>query len=215
MTYQPNIPTGTVDLDQDYLNIQGNFQQLDTQFGVDHIPFSDPTASIHGYHEDIHFNPISTTITNAPNNYIAATATPQGVPPTTPGFGQLFSAQVNDGINTDQSLYWISGGGRTIPLTRNLTPVSATNGYTCLPGGLILQWGTFTAVSTTATSQSFNINFPNACFGVWANMQKLTSQSSVDTVYCYGFNGAGPVSAFTYFSTSSGTRDINWVAVGN
>ena len=56
--YQPSIPTGLVDLDQDYQNIQNNFQQLDTTFGVDHTTFSNNTAQ-NGYHTVVHLIPQS------------------------------------------------------------------------------------------------------------------------------------------------------------
>src|SRR5258706_8887704 len=50
--YQPGIPTGTVNLDVDYQNLQDNFQQLDTTFGVDHIKFSQGTNN--GFHTVVH-----------------------------------------------------------------------------------------------------------------------------------------------------------------
>jgi hypothetical protein len=156
MTYQPGIPTGNVKLNIDYSAVQTNFQQLDTQFSVDHIPFSSTTGSPpNGYHQSIHYNPQSTTVTNAPNNYTSAAQYPQGVPATTAGFGQLFSSQVNDGINVDTGLYWLSGAGRQIALTRNFVPVKANNGVTFLPGGLILQWGR-QAIASAANGTTFN-----------------------------------------------------------
>ena len=36
MSYQPGIPTGFIGLNEDYLNIQNNFTELNTQFSVDH-----------------------------------------------------------------------------------------------------------------------------------------------------------------------------------
>ena len=41
--YLNNIPTGIVNLDVDYKNIQNNFSQLDTSFGINHFPFSENT----------------------------------------------------------------------------------------------------------------------------------------------------------------------------
>jgi hypothetical protein len=123
--YQPGIPTGTVDLDQDYLNIQNNFGQLDTTFGVGHTKFSDVTGQ-NGYHKAIQI-------------------IPQAAPTAISGYGQLFSSTVNDGINVDQALFWLSGGNKNIPLTRNFTPTNAQNGATMLPGGLILNWGLYNA----------------------------------------------------------------------
>jgi hypothetical protein len=50
--YQPGIPTGLVNLDVDYQNIQDNFQQLDTTFAVDHYAYSDPSSS-NGFHNKV------------------------------------------------------------------------------------------------------------------------------------------------------------------
>jgi len=159
-SYQPGIPTGTVNLDVDYLNIQRNFQQLDTSFGVDHVTFSNQTAQ-NGYHKSIHFNPVSTTATNPPNNY------PPVTPAAVPGYGQLMSPQVNDGINADTALYFLTGGNRKIQLTSNFVPVASQNGYTFLPGGIIMQWAQFTSPGSTGTitfTSSGGIAFPNSCF---------------------------------------------------
>lgn len=67
--YQPGIPTGTVNLDVDYLNIQGNFTQANVVFGTDHYPFDNATAN-KGRH-----NLVTTpVVVNNP---------PTGLPPTT------------------------------------------------------------------------------------------------------------------------------------
>ena len=47
--YQPLIPTGLVDLDEDYQNIQGNFEQLNIVYGTDHYPFDNATPN-QGFH---------------------------------------------------------------------------------------------------------------------------------------------------------------------
>lgn len=154
MTYQPNIPIGSTPLSVDYANIQNNFQQLDTIFDVDHITFSNVTAQ-KGYHQSVHLNPISTTTTNPPDNQ------PVVPPATTPGVGQIFSSQINDGINQDEALYYLTGGGRLMQLTRNIQPnnTSVANGknrgYTFLPGGLLFQWGFVTGTTTGYTQLTF------------------------------------------------------------
>jgi len=159
--YQPGIPTGRVNFNVDYQNVQNNFLQLDTSFGVDHLPFSNQSGQ-NGYHTSVHLNPVSTLTVNPSN--------PENFPPTTPtvtpGYGQLFSAQVNDGSNTDTALYWLTGGGILTELTRNLAPVVAQNGYTYLPGGIIMQWARFAAPSNSGTLlfSTNGIEFPKNCF---------------------------------------------------
>lgn len=47
--YNPGVPTGTVDLNVDYLNLQGNFQQANIVYGTDHYPFDNATPN-QGFH---------------------------------------------------------------------------------------------------------------------------------------------------------------------
>lgn len=207
MTYQPGIPTGLIDLNIDYTNIQTNFSQLDTQFGIDHVPFSNTTGSINGYHESIHFNPESTTVTNPPNNY------PPNVPAATPGFGQLFSCQVNDGIAADEALYYLSGGGSLTTLTRNFQPVASTNGKTFLPGGLILQWGT-TSSSSSNIPVSFSPAFPSAIYNI--QVTRLHSSSSPGSTFGYWVSTSGlSTSGFTIVNNDGHTWSYYWLAIGN
>lgn len=49
--YDPLVPTGFVDLDTDYANLQNNFQQLDDIFGIDHVKYSIITNS--GFHNKV------------------------------------------------------------------------------------------------------------------------------------------------------------------
>ena len=109
--FQPNVPTGSVPLDQDYLNLQGNNQQLDIAYGVDHVAFSDvtgiPPGGVSGMHKEVHLVPMAT-------------------PAALAGYGQLFSNTSTD-VNTDTSLYWLTGGNRLIQLTSNIQPVTSNN----------------------------------------------------------------------------------------
>ncbi len=148
MTYQPGIPTGSVPLNQDYVNLQTNFGQLNTQFLVDHVPLTSTSGTPpNGYHTKIHMVPPSTPSSNPPSNY-----PPNGYTATA-GYGQVFAPTTNDGINTDQTLFFLTGGNRLLQLTRNFVPVASANGYTFLPGGLILQWGTVTAAFSGGASK--------------------------------------------------------------
>ncbi len=198
--YQPGIPTGTVNLDVDFQNLQDNFQQLDTTFGVDHVTFSNQTAQ-NGYHEDIHFNPVSTTATNPPNNQ------PPVTPAAIPGYGQLFSAGINDGINTDTALYFLTGGNRLMQLTSNFAPVASQNGRTYLPGGIIIQWAQFSAPSASGTRlfSTSGIAFPNNCFIVilqgddstTANENLLVTSRSATS---FGFKSLNSGKLYTYLA---------------
>ena len=176
-SYQPNIPTGFVNLDTDYQNIQGNFQQLDTSFGVDHTPFSG--AVNNGYHQIIHFQ---------------SNATPAAIA----NIGQLFSAVVNDGLDTDTVLYFLTGKGKLLELTSNVQPSRANNGYTFLPGGLILQW-MLVPNPIVSTNYNYPKPFPNAVFNI--SLTPIVNDNS--TIRLYVSTGTVNTTSFQIESTSS------------
>lgn len=204
-TFQPSIPTGTVKFSEDYTNIQQNFNQLDVTFGVDHVTFSNQTAQ-NGYHKDLHMVPVSTVASNPPNN------NPIVAPATVAGIGQLFTAQNNDGFNSDESLFFLTGGGRQMRLTSNVDPLKNINGYTFLPGGFLMQWAKFTAVGSVITAKTFIslglIDFPNNCYNMQATINNANSENllTISAVTKTGFN---------YFNTSSTAKDFFIVAIGN
>ncbi len=212
-TYQPGIPTGTVNLDVDYKALQANFTALDTIFNVDHVTYSNTTAQ-KGYHKDIHFNPISTTVTNGPNNYVTATQYPQGIPATVTGIGQLFSSSVTDGVNTDTGLYWLTGGGRQIALTRNFAPVIAATGYTFLPGGLIMQWGSIATPASGAPVAgnlvTFPLTFPNNVFSITLGPSRANTTNEALTVNSTTVTTAG----FNVITGSNNYARVYWQAIG-
>lgn len=206
-TYQPGIPTGLVNLDVDYQNIQNNFQQLDTSFGKDHVTFSSQTAQ-NGYHTSIHLNPISTTVTNPPNNQPVVT------PVATAGYGQLFSASIDDGINTDTALYFLTGGNRLIQLTRNFAPVASASGYTFLPGGLVMQWGLATVTGSLSISYAIPLSAPafsiqltqfnSGVSSIVEFLQVFATSSTAFTLRVIDSNG----------TVSGSPRTIYWTAIG-
>lgn len=51
--YQPLIPTGTVNLDEDYQNLQGNFEQANIVYGEDHFAFDNATVGEQGFHDKV------------------------------------------------------------------------------------------------------------------------------------------------------------------
>lgn len=211
-TYQPNIPTGTINLDVDYQNLRGNFQQLDTSFGIDHLPFSDQTAQ-NGYHTSIHLDPISTTTSNPPNNQ------PVVPPATTAGIGQVFSSEINDGISIDNALYFLTGNGLLSQLTRNFLPSANANGYTYLPGGIMLQWGQVTGLSGSWPGgnqpllfATGNINFSSNCFAVFTTFIGPTSSSTGD-ICIVSKSNLNFVWNFTG-SSSAAFSGFYWLALG-
>ena len=206
-SFQPSVPSGMVFLDQDYANIQQNFAALDTYFGANHVPFSvSALGTPSGYHTEINMVPFSTVTSNGPNNQ------PVAAPSATPGFGQIFSAQINDGIGSaDEALYYLSGGGKLTQLTRNFAPATTANGYTFLPGGLILQYGSSTAVkSSGSTTITFPIPFPVAVYSVQCTV--VTSDNS--TIRFSILNNSALDKFITTQTSTSKFTNLYWTAIG-
>lgn len=196
MSYQPGIPTGSVPLNIDYKNLQTNFQQLDTIFGIDHIPYSQLPNQ--GYHTKVHL-------------------VPAAPPAFTAGTGQLVSTTTTD-INTDQSLYWLTGANRLLQLTMNFDSVKAGNGYTFLPGGIIFQWGITPLLAagsyTTVTFATSNKAFPNACLSVM--LTRISDQGtspSANSVFVRDSSVTSTGFQITN-TTSSSSQFAYWWAIG-
>jgi len=211
-TYNPLVPTGTIPLNLDYKNLQKNFNQIDITYGVDHVPLTNPDP-INGYHKTIHSVPFSTAGV-APAN---ATNQPVVAPTSVVGVSEIFTAIINDGINTASSLYHQTDTGILQQLTRNFLPTSGVkNGYTFVPGGFIIQWGEVASTASVPTPLTFstnNIEFPNICFTVYTQpYYSAAAPSNSATVAISNIDRLG----FDWkFITSSGSYNgFLWMAIG-
>lgn len=82
----------------------------------------------------------------------------------------------------------------------------SSSGWTKLPNGLFIQWG-YNLATTSATTYSFPIAFPNACFSVIPG--NITNPGS-DAA-----SGAGVVSASQFsLSRKTAQQTLFWLAVG-
>lgn len=204
-TFTTGYPPDGSSLGQTKATIRNNLDGTFLTLAVDHINNNgSPGAKPAGYHKVIH------SVPQASN------------PAPVAGYGQLFCKTVNSFTN-DQALFWETGAGIVQQLTTNITPTANTNGYTFLPGGLILQWG-FRSVtsgawpSNTNTALNFtaqvpaNVNFQSNCFAVWTtNSGTGTSQGQVEIA---SKSTTGFVWRFTG-SSSATENGFFWWAIGN
>lgn len=189
MAYQPNIPTGSVPLNQDFLNIQGNFSSLNTQFNEDHVPLTSTSGTPpNGYHKAIHL-------------------VPQAPPAAVAGYGELYARNLNDGSAVGEQLWYqfVNGSAVTInfPITRNFQPSIASPGYTFLPGGLIFQWGS--SVSDGSGNIPFPLTFPVASF---TPVVTFAPASGPVVTLISSVTAAG-------FTINRANVGVTWMAIGN
>lgn len=141
MTYNPNIPQATDIISQSQPLILTNFSQLNTVFMVDHVEYDNATAGDRGKHT-------------------SSTYVEQAVAPATGAAEEaLYSAAIG---GTTRIFVRPPSSGAAYQLTA--TPPSAgATGYSYLPGGILIQWGTFTWAGANVTQiQNFPISFSTA-----------------------------------------------------
>lgn len=192
-TYTPGYPPDGSSLGQTKSTIRNNLDGTYQTLAIDHIDNNgNPGSKPAGYHKVIHM-------------------VPQGVNPApVAGYGQLFSKTINS-FTTDQALFWETGNGLLQQLTTNLTPSATANGYSFLPGGIIIQWMKVNN-PTSGTNYSFPITFPNNCFSV----QLTPSLNDNSTVRCYVASGTLTTALFQIQATTSSHFTSMYVtAIGN
>lgn len=106
----------------------------------------------------------------------------------------------------------LSVSSNTLTLgTSNVGSVSLANGYSYLPNGLLMLWGTFTASNSTANVISFatstGVAFSVNCFSVSA-----TSNSGISSYHAGVYNVNA--TAFTLATGNTTNCTVYWQAIG-
>ena len=184
ITYNENIPTTNNRPSADQPIMQTNAVAIKNILDIDHVTFN---TSPSGYHKVIHF------------------VTQGSDPGTVAGIGQTYTKTVSG----DEYPFFKTGLGTVYQLAGNASSL-ATNGYTTLPNGLILQWGRKLSPGQTGTV-NFPIAFPTACFSVTIT-QRRDSSTSTQGMY---LNGVPGIASFAYNGSSSSDDALYWMATGN
>jgi hypothetical protein len=209
MTYYPNIPFSGESLGQSRPQVQGNFNLIQQTISQDHAAIA---ATGQGKHNQSTYpsqgagygmSKISpATLTNE-NAIYSATDAFSNV--------QLFAQKANQSANAGGIQLTRTDTGAAIGANNN------TNGYTFLPGGLIMQWGLGTYLAgqadltiTYATPMQNNINFPNYYFGVIATLVGTGFGNIIvdSTVSLLGFIAHREV------GSSTNSQSFYWISLG-
>lgn len=85
---------------------------------------------------------------------------------------------------------------------------AATNGYTKLPNGLILQWGSSTSVANTSKAVTFPIAFTTACYS--ASLQWIGTTTDWYTPKIVTLT----TTTLTMWCTMAAAPSFFWLAIG-
>ncbi len=193
-TYTPGYPPDGSSLGETKATIRNNLDGTFETLGIDHINNNgQPGSNPAGYHNVIHM-------------------VPQGSNPgAVVGYGQLFSKNINS-YTTDEALFWETGGGLIQQLTVNLTPSATTNGYSFIPGGIILQWGSVAQTSSSTVTVNFPITFPNNCFNVQLTRFRASSSPGTNSMWVIT---TPTTSSFDIKNDDGHSWGYYWFAIGN
>lgn len=193
LPYTGNVPISGQSLGQSRPLINANFQSINTIFGRNHFSFSSSNA---GKHKCCVFPNISGS----------------DIPTTGSSEIAIFAKAVPGGSS---NLFWKrrSDNATHIQMTNTVGISANSDGYSFLPGGLMIQWGFETIVdSGTGTTVSFSPSFDGAPFIF---------------VITASYSGSGTAAGVSYdpstllssgvrakLTTGSGSRACNWIAIG-
>lgn len=201
-----NVPLSGQTLGNTRVPINQNFVTIDTAFQVDHVPY---VTSGQGKHNKVTF----------PNQ----TSTPTFVASEMGMFNQLKNPTPRQDI-------WIIRGddtGNPYPMTgyNNKSPASSapTNGWTYIPSGMIMAWGTATITASNGlynvnyASELATTNFPgfNSFYSPPIVVRFSNAPPPVSNFVGYQANSLTGFSAFSSLTTGIGSGVVfGWMVIG-
>ena len=136
MAYNNNIPQSTDAQDTSQPQLLANFQAISTLIGVNHVNFDDPSGD-QGKHNFVTFP--------------AQISTPAVL------LNEVVQYGAVSALTSQAEMFVTKFSGSNIPFTA--MDISA-NGWTYLPSGLLLKWGTSTANGSTVFSFPVSASIP-------------------------------------------------------
>jgi hypothetical protein len=206
--FNPLVPSGLIKLSTDYKNVQNNFQQLDTSFGVNHFLFSNGTSN-NGKH----------TFIELVNNV--------SIPTTAAGEATLYSIQNGSSLVTDiymtpdastnQYRFTNFNAATFAAFAKVITGINTIAGWTFIPGGLIVNYGFVAAVLSSTKSGTVTLARPHAnCFGIWAQPTYTGTAASGGAAIGVDLpNGALTAFNWVAFTNSSQYDGFVYITLGN
>jgi len=192
MSFTPNIPQSGQSLGNSRTQVLNNFASLRATMAANHV---DVNLTNPGWHTYIKWSVQAsdpTTGANEINEYVKVVGGVAKKFLATPSAGAIFV---------------------TYP---GIPPSALSNGYSYLPGGLLIQWGSVASPGTsgTVTFATANIAFPTNLFNVQLTMGRVNASGGsgvavIDTSQTFD------KTTFSYISSTSSSVTLYWVAIGN
>lgn len=195
MTYNPNVPQATDLISVSQGDLLTNFQQIGTVFDVDHVALDNATSANRGKHDK-------------------STYVEQASDPTTSA-NEVAVYSKDNGSGASDLYLRRESNGNVIRMSSG-TPTASQNGYSFLPGGILIQWGRSTIAGSASTQA---ITFPTAFSGT-AYVVDVTPYASPITGSSPREIGASSITSTGFTAESfngsvpGGGVPFGWIAIG-
>lgn len=203
MTYTPNVPQSGQTLGNTRQTILDNFTLIGTGFSANHNALGSVGAGKHKFLQMPDQASAPSTALNEAGFYSKAVS----------GVSQLFFKGENSGTEY-QLTYGTSGVDPAAATFGTNTAYAAdhTGGWTFLPGGLIMQYGVRSNLSSGNNTVTFPRTFPTAVFSI--QVTPVRDSSNVDIIYIRS-TGTITTTNFVMRNTAAGITVGHWYAIGN
>ncbi len=196
MTYTTGIPRAGQSLGNSRPSVQGNFDYIDTSFAINHVAFN---AAGVGKHKFLQMPE-------------------QGAAPATAANEGALYTKVAQSIT---NLFWrLESSGTEVQMT-NIAPTNAQQGYTFLPGGLLMQWNVVTVgAAGTSTTTTLLTSFTLAGVNVQPYSVVVTANAGLAAIQAAltfgvtGFNAAANQFDIRRQGGLTATVDVFYIAIG-
>lgn len=197
-----NVPLAGQNLAVTRNPINQNFVTIDTAFAIDHIGYA---LANQGMHKWVEFPTV-------------------GTPAVVGGKIDLYPKLNNAGsFQSARNEVFIQPSGNNpagvlgtaYPLTANSTNVvngGTVGGWTYLPSGLVMQWGSAPTGSGLAGPVLFPVPFPNAVLNV--SVTSSNTGGNRATVQYNGLNGLIGFNTYTWLNNVNVPGDCTFIAIG-
>jgi len=112
-----------------------------------------------------------------------------------------FSTYSNGSVNSSTS----------VQMTRREVPLNASNGYSWLPGGVLIQWGSVSSPGSSGTV-IYPIPFPLNVWNIQLNYARAVTSNAIS--FAVNSGGTNNLSQFQFYSTTGGSTTLYWLAIG-
>lgn len=190
MAYNSAKPAANDLLSQSQSDIQQNFLEIQTLIDINHITFGSANQGKHLYLQ-------------LPEHAAPATAVNEAG----------FYANVGATSTISELFFRRENNGASIPMTERVS-ASATNGWTYLPSGIILQWGTAT-MNGGVSNLVVNLPraFPTSIYSVTATPNNTPGGSFTDIIMAIQATSTTQITAKRKTNFGSACS-FNFLAIG-